>query len=201
MPTTVHQLFSQFNIKVIEGVQWANKINQKGFAIYIVSTSDDPNQNNGISPVPAVDNNAVLTWRTNSSMMKVHGQKLTLHSVQAEFSKFWHVSENILYIGKASEQPIHQRVNFFYKHIIGNDPPHGGGQWIKALAGLPKFYVYYGFCSNAVQVEFNMLRYFAEKTSGRNFDKLSDPCLYIPFANRELKYNGYCRRKQHGFKK
>lgn len=200
MPLTAMQLFAQFNVPYAGTAPWGTRFAEPRQGIYIVSTSSDPALNSGILPACTISQTAFTTWLTHAPAMQVNKLPATFIMVQAALNRYWHATESILYIGKA-DQPIAARVNNFYRHQLGKDSPHGGGQWIKALSNLPQLFVHYAVCTNAPFIEFQMLKFFAEHTSGLPFHSIAQPGNHIPFANREIKHEGYCCRKKHGFTK
>ncbi len=199
MPTTVQQLFDNFNIKDIQQVKWGTNFNEKSQGIYIVSTSRNPKENIEICDLPKFEDEQIILWINKVSGFKVDNKPATLTNVKNRLKDFWLPDENILYIGKAPNRKrgsgISKRVNEYYQTIIGNGSPHSGGQWIKTLKNLNTFTVHYGLCDKPDEIEDRMLELFMQNVSEESKKKLYDRNKPIPFANIKFKGN-----KIHGLK-
>ncbi|MDP3441502.1 MAG: hypothetical protein Q8T08_01465, partial [Ignavibacteria bacterium] len=60
MPTTVQQLFDNFNIKDIQQVKWGTNFNEKNQGIYIVSTSRNPQKDIEICDLPNFEDEQII---------------------------------------------------------------------------------------------------------------------------------------------
>lgn len=200
MPVTVYELFDQFNIDIEGRVNWRTQVDETGAGIYIVSTSDDPIQNNGIIERPLFALEVVNAWRAHAENMRLNNQVMpTTEQIISELSTHWHNNENILYIGKTDN--LQRRINYYYNHVVGRNSPHRGGYWLKALSNFQDFFVYYGTHDTPLNLEADMLKFFAERNAGQPWNEISDPCKYIPFANLEIKAADFKGRKKHSFRK
>ena len=198
MPITIQKLTEKFNLIINGKVLWNNKIPETGLGIYIISTSNDMNQNLGTTEVPAFDSMLVESWTRISKDLKLNSSdRPSVSEILNELEKRWHPNENILYIGKGTgNKGLDGRIKQFYDHQVGYSSPHAGGSWIKLLKNHPKLYIYYSKCPNPENVEFQLLLHFAELLSGKSYYELNNIGKYLPFANLLIDLN-----KKHKFEK
>jgi len=198
MGTTVRELFNQSGINDFNKTKWGLNFYESNSGVYIVSMSEDPDCTIGMD-YPKFDDERILFWINKLPNFKVDGINADLEIIKERLTKFWLRSENILYIGKAPTRNngsgISTRVIEYYTTIIGSRGPHKGGQWIKTLADLNHFTVYYGNAENADAIEKDMLRYFNNSGLRDKSLELYSFSKYIPFAN--VRFEG---DKKHGFK-
>lgn len=146
----------------------------------------------GIADRPNFDDQQIKLWIGKLSKFQVDGNLATLTNIKNRLDDFWLPDESILYIGKAptrkSESGISKRVSEYFTTIIGNNGPHSGGQWIKALKDLNTFTVYYAACDKPGEVEHKMLEFFMSNVSTTTLANLYDKQLPVPFAN--IKFTG-----------
>ena len=203
MPTSLKNLIENFNLSPAKSVKWNETPTTEEEGVYIVSTSNNPEKNNGIYKRAPISKDIINKWIT-----KVDGFELdkinTYNSdkVINRMSQFWLPDENILYIGKASKRKsgsgIATRVDEYYRTAYGAKSPHAGGHWLKSLTILNELFVYYSICENPEKVEEDMLRFFCKNVSETTKINLKDPNLPLPFANLRLKRG---QDKKHGLGK
>ena len=198
MPITIQKLTEKFNLSMHGKVLWNNRIPETGPGIYIISTSNDLNQNFGAIQIPAFDSMFIESWARTSTDLKLNvSDRPSVSEIINELEKRWHPNENILYIGKATgKKGLDSRIKQFYDHQVGYSSPHAGGSWIKLLKNHPKLYIHYSKCPNPENVEFQLLLYFAEILSGKSYLEMNNIGKYLPFANLLLDLN-----KKHNFEK
>lgn len=199
MPTTVKELLKAFNIPIIFKVKWGEHFFEVRQGIYVVSLSDEPSKHKGIKDKIAFDDTQINNWIKKLPNFLIDGQPATAHSLKARLSEFWLADESILYIGKAPKRSngkgLSNRVQEYYKTIIGSRSPHSGGQWIKVLKDLNEVFVYCGLCDDPSYTEERMLKHFMDNVSDVSLSKLYDKNFPLPFANIRFKGN-----KKHGLK-
>ena len=203
MPITVNQLLEYHDLRLLKIIQWGQAVNTEREGIYIVSLSDDPNANNGISNNAPISSNIINKW-----ILKVDGFKvdnlLTYDSNQVieRLSKFWLPDENILYIGKAPKRSngkaLGNRIGEYYRTEYGEKRPHAGGHWIKSLRILNDLFVYAIPCAKPGEVEINLLEYFVSNVINIPNNGFFDDGLCLPFANLQLTPR---KKKKHGLGK
>lgn len=200
MPTTVHQLFEQFNIDHFSRVQWGRRFVDNSKGIYIVSTSNQADQNLGTTPSPQFNDRAFTEWLNNCPRLTIDGIKPTIQILKNRLAEFWLPDENILYIGKADKRKnddgLSSRVCEFYNPRMGKNA-HSGGLWIRTLSMLHQATVYYCYCEHPLGLEEQMLEYFMTNVSTITLSRVRDKSLPLPFANRQLRPGRY---KKHGLK-
>lgn len=199
MPTTVQELFNEFNIINFHKVKWGTLFSENKQGVYIVSTSNSPNEHLGISDKPIFNEQQIQFWIDKLPNFQVDNSPATLTRVKKRLTDFWFPDESILYIGKASTRKsgsgISKRLREYFTTVIGDGGPHSGGQWIKSLKSLDGLIIYYGVCDKPDEVERQMLEFFMRNVSRTTLEKLYDKQLPIPFANIQLRGN-----KSHGLK-
>ena len=121
----------------------------------------------------------------------IDGVKPTVSKLKNRLREFWLPDESILYIGKAPKRNINDgignRVNEYYRTIIGNRSPHSGGQWLKTLANLNSMTVFYGHVENSGDKEIGMFDYFIRNVSPSSLKNVKDKQYPLPFANLRYK--------------
>jgi len=208
MNTTVSDLFRASGISDFDSAKWDQPVKTEREGVYIVSTSDDPNQNLRTINTPEFADQILNLWIRK--LLDCKKPKFTLDqceptiaNVKKRLSTFWLPDENIIYIGKAPRRknestlgPLGKRIKEYYDHEIGNHGNHSGGQWIKTLKNLNSFFVYYGEVDDPGSIEQEMLKQFMSNVSQQTLHLLRDKKLPLPFAN--IRFRG--RDKNHGFK-
>jgi len=199
MPTTVRQLFNQFDIVNFNQVKWNTPFKETKAGVYIVSTSDNSDKHFGISNQPIFDDQQIKFWISKLLNFQIDGISASAENLRKRLTDFWLPDESILYIGKAPKRKkgsgLSKRVTEYFSTIIGNSGPHSGGQWIKTLKNINSFTVYYGACDECGEIENKMLQFFMNNISKETLLNLHDKQLPLPFANIK-----YLSSKKHGFK-
>lgn len=201
MPTTIRQLFTQFNIDNFSKVEWRQPFFDNNKGIYVVSTSHIEDEHLGLIPTPLFNEPKLTEWLFNSPGLTLDGNRPTTDQLKNRLSEFWLPDENILYIGKADKRKNNDglscRIGEFYNPRMGNNP-HSGGLWIRTLSNLKTTTVYYCYADNPKVLEEDMLVYFMNNVSNTTLAQLRDKNLPLPFANLQARPG---IRKNHGLKK
>lgn len=108
--------------------------------VYVISLSRDPDSNNGLHKQAPLSDSIISEWISQAyseTERLVYGTKpnqqlATDKIIRTLLEQFWLPNENILYIG-ASKRGIMCRICDFYKHTLGNNGPHRGGQWVLTI--------------------------------------------------------------------
>jgi hypothetical protein len=189
MPVTVNQVFQQIGLVPKGPLPWGEKVPNSANGVYVISTSQNPAKNLGLSPAFKIDKKVLQNWKGMSPKLNVQNLSTPL-AFEAELNQFWKPKENILYIGESTSitNGLAKRVNQFYMHKPGWKGPHTGGYWIKLLANLKDLYVYYGECEHPRDTEFKMLMYFIEKSTGKSFYDIKHLGMHLPFANLKVDF-------------
>ena len=199
MPTTVIEIFEKQNISEFRKIKWGTQFFDNNEGIYVVSMSNKPDKNLGLTEEPLFDDNQLNLWLSKLDNFLVDHNPATKATLKKRLSEFWLPDESILYIGKAPKrrngQGLSKRISEYYETEIGDGGPHSGGQWIKVLKNISSFTIYYGYSDSPAFVEKNMMRTFMDNVSEITLGKLYDKELPLPYAN--IKYTG---NKKHGLK-
>lgn len=200
MPTTVQNLFREFNISTFVKIPWARKFKDDEQGVYIISTSDNENYNLGITPAPTFSDAKFRDWIAKHPKLRIDNNLPSVQLLKARLSEFWLPDENILYIGKAEKRKsgdgLGCRICEFYHQDMGNSA-HSGGHWIKSLSNLINTTIYYCYSTKPKDLEEEMLIYFMKNVSEETLCQLRDKNYPLPFANLELRKG---KRKVHGLK-
>lgn len=199
MPTTVKDLFEQHQIKNLKQIQWGTKFSDNETGIYIISTSNQPDQHLCLTDEPIFDDNQINHWINKLDCFLIDNEPPTIQNIKARLTQFWLPDESILYIGKAPKRSggkgISNRIIEYYNTTIGDRGPHSGGQWIKVLKNIGSFTIYYGYTDKPDEVEKEMFEMFKENVSDSSLTKLYDKNQPLPFANIRCRGD-----KKHGMK-
>lgn len=198
MPVSIQEIFNQFDVKIGGRERWGMPIRQEGPGVYIISTSDNPNQNGVVVQNPSFAIEVIDSWRTYVPGLTLNGLiRPTSEQIISELGSHWHPNENILYVGKADNLKI--RIGKYYNHIVGKRSPHRGGYWLKTLSDLKNFHVYWGKHVAPKVIEEKMLKYFVECKAGNAWHDIANPFGHLPFANLEIK-GECCGKKRHNLR-
>lgn len=201
MPTTVHDILQAHNLAITGTVKWGGSFDANYNGIYIISLSDNPNQNENLSNAPSFNETQMHNWLNTATEMKIDNENPTIEKLKIRLSEFWFEDENIVYIGKAEKQNIKQRINKFFRHSVGERSPHRGGFWIKLLENLSELNIYYVKIDEQAivdDIEKALLKYFMENVTPESRAEIRDQELPLPFGNVEYTPR---RCKQHGILK
>ena len=202
MGTTVSELFHHIDIYNFKKVKWGTKFNEKGQGVYVISTSNNPEEQLGLTKTPIFDDSQIDFWIDRLPAFTIDNIPVSANTLRNRLTDFWFANQNILYIGKAPNRShkiktgISTRLDEYFKTTIGNKSPHRGGQWLKVLKNIDSLTVYYGLCESPGKVEENMLEFFMKNVSAEGSSKFYDKTLPIPFANIKFK-----RDKKHNLKR
>jgi hypothetical protein len=181
MSFTVENLLKDTNITITRKVKWNEEIWNTSPGIYIVSMSDNPNENNGSKPEPHFSIDAIKEWIKNAKTLKLDRKKPKPAELVTHLSSFWLAEENILYIG-ATERPLEERLKELYRHKIGKSSPHSGGQWLKALDNLDRLWIYIAECEQPKLKESILLYKFM--CGYESIDEVKS--IPLPYANLKI---------------
>ena len=196
-----------YDLQVQGPVRWGNGVPSDNSGFYVVSLSDNRDENNNCEEhIPVCEATIENVWLKNASKMTIDGQKANTENIKSFLSEFWLPEENILYIGQTNRK-LRERVGEYYRHPIGKKSPHSGGQWLHALSICSKTFVYYVETKNHKEIEKNLLQEieknllqnfdFHVQLEGNNYDE-----YVLPFANLNMRkedgkmYNKNKRNRQ-----
>jgi hypothetical protein len=188
MSISVDQLFKEFNLTYSEAHRWNQKLDADFNGVYIISTSADPFKHNSIHEIN-ISPDAFAQWKKEAPDLEIEGTLVTdIEQVKSYLNKFWHKTENIIYIGESTSKtnPLQRRINQYYIHKVGQKGPHTGGYWVKLLSCLDDLYIYIAECSNPRETEFKMILKFSEILSGRTIFETNNLSTFFPFANAKV---------------
>lgn len=186
-----HRLQEEDNPVIVENlkqlvqgpVEWGDDELANSSGAYVVSLSDNPNENNNCEElIPVCETTVKNVWLKNAQYMTIDGQEANIKNIKSFLSEFWLPKESILYIGQTKRE-LRVRVREYYRHQIGKNSPHSGGQWLHALSICSKTFVYYVETDNYKQVEKYLLQNFDfhVRKAGNNNERV------LPFANLRMK--------------
>jgi len=188
MPISVDQIFKEFKLTYSRPYKWNEKVDADFNGVYVISLSPNPKEASTIDEID-ISKEAFNRWLKEAPDLEIDNIKVSnIEQVRSYLNKFWHKSENIIYIGESTSKtnPIQKRINQFYIHKVGQKGPHTGGYWIKLLSCLDDLYVYFAETSNPRETEFKMILRFAELISGKNIFQIKDLAASFPFANSKV---------------
>lgn len=199
MPSTVSQLLKTVNLDLKGSVKWKEKVNSNSQGVYIVSLSNNPDENLGLLKEAPISNDVIKFWLNKVQTFELDNQRApSCDSVTERISKFWLPDENILYIGMTTT-PLKTRIAAYYSTELGERKPHAGGHWLKVLSNIDDLYVYYSECSTPPKLlEDKMLECFINNVSDSSKNILYDKIRTFPFANLEYPKG---KKKLHGLGK
>jgi len=189
MPTTIAFIAKNLEVSINGPVRWGKSILSVKPGVYIVCQKFS-------TCSPKFDINAINDWlliAPSLSVGSIPHSSVNVAIICNELLKFWIPDESILYVGR-SEQ-IRRRVYQYYGTPLGAKGPHHGGYWIKTLASLCTFYIYWIEDADYINLEKKVIKLFSSNVSKpyRNTSTFwTDE--YLPFAN--LKMPG-SKRKKH----
>ena len=192
--TTVRELLRAAGLCPIESVRWGIKPTITVPGVYLISTSEDPDEERGVhdAPIDVAGVRALLAVRPEA---KVDGAPATETSVARRLERMWVPDEPVLYIGLAGTS-VAKRVTQYHATRIGARGPHAGGWPLKMLRNLDQLWVHAAVSDDSGAAELAMLTAFADGCDSDARGRLQDPDLVLPYANLELTKG---RRKRHGF--
>lgn len=178
---TVKELFSHVGISNSKHVRWGDEVESSQQGIYIVSTSDLPEEP-AVANQPKFNDAAIQKWIDRLPDFRIDGVRPTLTTLKNRLAQFWLPNESVLYIGQ-TKSSLSKRIAQYYKTELGAKGPHSGGQWLKTLGNMEDLFVYYAPTTERPKdVEDKLLNYFYSQAGE------------LPFANLERPQG----RKKHG---
>jgi hypothetical protein len=127
---------------------------------------------------------AIEAWIERVPGIRVDGAPTDAKALRKRMDGFWIPSETVVYIGRAGTD-VGGRVRAYYRTPLGDSRPHAGGHWLKTLADLDRFRVWWAETDDPVEAEASLLWAFAEQHA----------VGFLPFANRQ---DAAGDRKDHG---
>lgn len=191
-------LFESMGIEVTGFVKWGETAPSMSSGVYIVSLHDDLHDGQGLAQAP-LDLAALATWLDRSPGLTVDGRRVCVETLRDHLARWWLPQTSVLYIGKASGQPLSDRLGQYYDTPLGARAPHGGGYWLKTLVVLPEMTVHFAETSpnGAGDAEDDLLGEFLT-LRGSPPAAHPEPGLTLPWANLEIVRPPPRRRRQHG---
>jgi hypothetical protein len=146
-----------------------------------------------------IDEGLVQKWLDYVPGLRMQGGHRPSVGELAEcLRRWWFPSETVLYIGQTTKDTIGQRVDAFYRHVLGNRRPHRGGHWLKVLRSDASLRVWWAETDEPGQDEGRLLAGFRARLLRRRPDLTGrGPTELLPFANLETEAR---KRKPHGIK-
>lgn len=199
MPSTVSQLLKSVNLDLKGKVKWGEKVNSNSQGVYIVSLSNNPNENIELLNQAPISIDTICYWLNKVKTFELDKQRCPSSKDVAErISKFWFPDENILYIGMTTSR-LKTRISAYYRTELGERKPHAGGHWLKVLSNIQDLYVYYSESNTSPKLlEDKMLEFFVNNVSQSSKNNLFDKVRTFPFANLEYPKGN---KKSHGIGK
>lgn len=157
---------------------WGTNVPLAAPGVYLVETPEP------LAGAP-LDHQVLSAWIERVSSLRVDGDRPTPAVLAERLASFWIPDETVVYIGRAGTS-VATRLRAYYSTSLGNRGPHAGGHWIKTLAGLATFRVWWAESDEPALAEDTLLDAFARRHGGG---------LVLPFANRQTAHGA---RKAHG---
>lgn len=172
-------------------VPWGTAPRSRSPGVYIVETRE------ALAEAP-LDMDLVQRWLARVPTLRVDGTRPTSEQLATRLGLFWIPNQRIVYIGLTTDR-LSGRLSDYYRTPLGNRRPHAGGHWIRTLAGLENFQVWWSETSDPAGHEDGLLAAFARQVPAkvRSLIRGSDLVL-LPFANKE---NAAKLRKPHAITK
>lgn len=190
--TSVADLFAHAGVRHSGAVRWGEPVSLARPGVYVVSTTEDPHDLQGVAECP-LDRSAISELLRARPEATVDGRAATPELLAERLMAMWPTGEPVVYVGLAGTD-TGNRVDQFYKTRIGARAPHAGG-WPVKMLDSERLWVHYGPAQDPTSAESAMVRRFAAGVPAQIADRLVDPAAPLPFAN--LTYPAG-RRKRHG---
>lgn len=181
MPTTVNAIADKLGLAVQGPVRWGERIPCTTGGIYVICAPS-------AVATPLFDLAAISDWIAKAPRLSLAGLNhadVTSQHICGELEKFWLADEVILYVGKAGR--LRNRIYQYYRTPLGARRPHRGGCWLKALANLRSFDIYWVESEDSGMLEKQVLECFATE-AGRAGGMVPGVTRapILPFANLEV---------------
>ena len=159
-------------------VTWGARVPCRVPGVYVIETPDP------LEAAP-LDARAIAAWIERVPSLRVDGVRPSVAVLAERLASFWIPNEAAVYVGLAGTS-VARRVGQFYRTPLGDPRPHAGGHWLKTLAGLETFRVWWSRTDDPASAEDALFTAFALRHGGG---------LVLPFANRQTARGV---RKPHG---
>jgi transcription elongation factor GreA len=166
---------------------WGRPVASRTPGVYLVELPE---------PMPdfPADMTAIRAWIERVPSLLLDGQRPTPHELAARLAGFWLPSESVVYVGMTPAS-LGGRIAAFYRTPLGDRRPHAGGHWLKTLRVLDQLRIWWAETDAPEEYEDALLSAFADSVPPEARQRLHDPNLILPFANRETSTG---ERKAHG---
>lgn len=186
MPITAANLFASVGLTITGKARWGQSIPCDDPGVYAVCLSDDPARNAQLLLTAPLCPIVVREWVEYVPTFALNGRlRPDPQDVASFLARSWLPDENIVYIGKAT--CLKDRLGQFRRHRIGDRRPHAGGHWLKALKNMGDLHIFFCSCPSvavAEEREQKAIDVFAQQVSPATRQRLYNPQVPIPFANR-----------------
>lgn len=159
-------------------VIWGDPVPCRGPGVYVVETAT-------LLRAAPIDERAVRAWLSRVPTLRLDGRRPSPADLAARLAEFWIADDRVTYVGRTGSG-LAKRVGDFYRTPLGDPRPHLGGHWLKTLAGLDTFRVWWAETDDPSAMEDALLTAFARRHGGG---------MVLPFANRQTAAGV---RKLHG---
>lgn len=127
----------------------------------------------------------VQGWLARVPTLQVDGTRPTSEQLAARLGQFWIPNQRIVYIGRTTDH-LSGRLSDYYRTPLGDRRPHAGGHWIRTLAGLENFQVWWSETSDPAGYEDGLLAAFARQVPAKIRSRIrGSDLVLLPFANKE----------------
>ena len=212
MPTTIREIFNEFDLEITGQIKWGQEISSKKCGLYFVAITNDPDKLKCWEN-PFFGDTEIQNWielvKKCWKEIKVDKKPASMTNLKNRLNNLWLPDETILYIGKAGPtviRTIGKRVNEYFETKLGCNKKHAGGNWINTLTKLNELTVFYSEFNLAEyhkieETETKLIEYFSKNVSDKTKNRLVDRINCFPFANKEIHYKEQSTkiRKKHGF--
>jgi hypothetical protein len=191
--TSVRELLAGADLVPAGRVRWGTKVPLNEPGVYVVATTDDPEDASGLAACP-LDGAALRRLLLACPLARIDDAQATEASLAARLSAIWVKGEPVVYIGLASAS-VTTRVGQYYRTAIGASGPHAGGWPVKMLV-LDHLWVHYTASPDPDSAEKQLIDTFAAGLPDDVAASSLDRKISLPFANL-MDPRG--PRKRHGF--
>jgi hypothetical protein len=187
VPISPEQLFTAIGARRSGSSPWGVRIPHDKPGVYFVSLTPDAKTNTGLLSRAPISPALVSEWIGRVPTFAFDGKPCRADDVGSFLATAWLPDESIVYIGRATKS-LAVRTGQFFRHRLGERQPHNGGHWVKVLSNLNDLFLHYAGCDNETQakaLEERALAEFVQQVSRTTRERLMNPRIPIPFANRE----------------
>ena len=179
-------------------VRWLESVPSQRPGVYVVSLHADPNDGSGLVSAP-LDSDVLGRWLDQCPGLTVDSIKVGVDALRSHIAQWWLPSTSILYVGKAQDQSLHDRVDQYYSTALGKRSPHGGGYWLKTLGVLGHVTIHYAETAgdrSPGDFEDDLLNAFP-LLIGNPPQIHPEPALPLPWVNLQVDRPPPRRRRDH----